>query len=68
MYNINYFISKVNQIREKVPDIALTSDVIVGFPNETDELFDVTIENIKKRKSIFLQSVSCFEKIVMFCS
>ena len=24
--------------------------------------------NIKKRKSIFLQSVSCFGKIVMFCS
>ena len=47
-YDINYFINKVNDIRKKVPDIAITTDVIVGFPNETDELFKTTLENIKK--------------------
>ena len=47
-YDINYFINKVNDIRKKVPDIAITTDVIVGFPNETDELFKTTVENIKK--------------------
>lgn len=46
-YDINYFKNMVSKIRSKIPDIALTSDVIVGFPNETDELFNKTIENIQ---------------------
>ena len=47
-YDINYFINKVNEIRKIRPNISLTTDVIVGFPSETDELFDETIETIKK--------------------
>lgn len=46
-YNIEYFKNMINKIREKVPNIAITTDVIVGFPNETDELFNKTVENIK---------------------
>ena len=46
-YDINYFKEIVSKIRNKIPNIALTSDVIVGFPNETDELFHETIKNIK---------------------
>ena len=46
-YDINYFKEIVSKIRNKIPNIALTSDVIVGFPNETDELFQETIKNIK---------------------
>ena len=47
-YDINYFINKVNEIRKVRPDISLTTDVIVGFPNETEEDFKEMIENIKK--------------------
>ena len=47
-YNIEYFKNIINKIREKVPNIAITTDVIVGFPYETDELFNKTVENIKE--------------------
>ena len=46
-YNKDQFISKLQKIREAVPDIALTTDVIVGFPGETDENFKETIQTIK---------------------
>lgn len=47
-YNIDYFINKIEKIRTIRPDISITTDVIVGFPGETDEEFNNTIENIKK--------------------
>ena len=47
-YDMNYFIDRINKIRQIRPNIAITTDVIVGFPNETDEDFDITKENIKK--------------------
>lgn len=47
-YNVDDFITKVNRIREARPDIAITTDVIVGFPGESDEEFNETVEFIKK--------------------
>ena len=47
-YNINYFIDKINKIRSIRPNIAITTDVIVGFPSETTCDFNETKENIKK--------------------
>ena len=47
-YDINYFINKINELRSIRPDISITTDVIVGFPFETEELFQETINNIKK--------------------
>lgn len=38
-YDKNYFIEKINKIRSIRPDISITTDVIVGFPGEDDELF-----------------------------
>ena len=49
-YDMQYFINKINQIRSIRKDIAITSDVIVGFPGETDADFNITKENIKKIK------------------
>ena len=47
-YNVDDFINKVNRIRNVRPDIAFTTDVIVGFPGETEEEFLETVNFIKK--------------------
>ncbi len=47
-YDINYFIDKINKLRSIRPNMSITTDVIVGFPNETADLFEETISNIKK--------------------
>lgn len=47
-YDKEYFIDKINKIRNIRKDISITTDVIVGFPSETDELFNETIDTIKK--------------------
>lgn len=46
-YNVDDFIKKVEKIREVRPDIAITTDVIVGFPGETEEEFIETFNFIK---------------------
>ena len=47
-YDMKYFFDKIDSLREIRPDISITTDVIVGFPGETDELFLETVDNIKK--------------------
>lgn len=49
-YLTPYFLDKVEKIREIRPDISLTTDVIVGFPGETEEDFLDTINFCKKIK------------------
>ena len=38
-YTIEYYASLVDDIRTRMPDASIGSDVIVGFPGETDEDF-----------------------------
>ena len=47
-YDLDYFFNKINEIRTIRPDIAISTDVIVGFPGETEELFNTTIDTCKK--------------------
>ena len=49
-YDKEYFINKIEQIRSIRPNISITTDVIVGFPGETEEEFLDTIDTIKKVK------------------
>lgn len=49
-YDTIYFKNKINEIRNIRPDISITTDVIVGFPGETDELFNETVQTIKDIK------------------
>ena len=46
-YDIKYFIDKINKIRKIRPEMNFTTDLIVGFPEETDEDFKETINNLK---------------------
>ncbi len=43
-YNRQRYMDRVALIREHVPDCALTTDIIVGFPGETEEDFTETLE------------------------
>ena len=47
-YDKEQYIDLALKIRKEIPDIALTTDIIVGFPGETDEDVDDTIDVIKK--------------------
>ena len=49
-YTTDIFKEKVNMIREYFPDAGITSDVIVGFPNETDDDFKDTLDYVKEIK------------------
>lgn len=46
-YDLKTFINNVLAIKEKVKDIAITSDVIVGFPDESEENFIDTLNTCK---------------------
>jgi tRNA-2-methylthio-N6-dimethylallyladenosine synthase len=43
-YNRERYMARVEQIREAVPDCAITTDIIVGFPGEAEEDFSRTLE------------------------
>jgi tRNA-2-methylthio-N6-dimethylallyladenosine synthase len=43
-YNRERYMDRVAQIREHLPDVALTTDIIVGFPSETEWDFEQTLE------------------------
>jgi len=47
-YDKEFFLNKINTIRSIKEDISFTTDVIVGFPSETEEDFKETLEFIKE--------------------
>ena len=47
-YDLDYFFAKIAEIRSIRPNISISTDVIVGFPGETEELFETTIDTCKK--------------------
>lgn len=49
-YDVDYFVKKIETIRKEIPDISITTDLIVGFPNETEEDFKDTIKLLNEIK------------------
>lgn len=47
-YTVDGFLEKVDLVRERIPDIALSTDVIVGFPGETEEEFEATLSLLRR--------------------
>jgi len=47
-YTVAEFEAKIHELRVILPNLSLTTDVIVGFPGETDELFAETVATLKR--------------------
>ena len=56
-YTKEQFLDLAYKIKEKVPNVAITTDIIVGFPGETEEDFEDTLDVVQKVK---------FEQVFMF--
>ncbi len=49
-YDMERYMGIVDCIREKMPEATITSDIIVGFPGETEEDFEGTLEALKRAR------------------
>ena len=49
-YTREHYLELINYAKERIPDVALTSDIIVGFPGETYEDFQETLSLIREVK------------------
>jgi tRNA-2-methylthio-N6-dimethylallyladenosine synthase len=49
-YNRERYMDRVALIREHLPDCAITTDIIVGFPGETEEDFEQTLEVVEETR------------------
>jgi tRNA-2-methylthio-N6-dimethylallyladenosine synthase len=48
IYTVEQYVEKVQMLREIVPNVALGTDIIVGFPTETEEEFQQTYDRMKE--------------------
>ena len=49
-YTKEEYIELFNKIKDRVPDVSITTDIIVGFPGETEEDFNDTLDIVEKLK------------------
>ena len=53
-YTREYYFALVDRIREHVPGISITTDIIVGYPGETDNDFKETLDLVERVKFDFV--------------
>ena len=56
-YSKEQYLNLVDKMKKKIPNLTLSTDIIVGFPGETDEEFEDTLDVVRKVK---------FEQVYMF--
>ena len=56
-YTEEQYLQLVDKMKNKIPNVAFSTDIIVGFPGETEEDFEDTLDVVKK---------VCFEQVFMF--
>ncbi len=56
-YTKEQYLNLVDKMKAKIPNLTLSTDIIVGFPGETDEEFEDTLDVVRKVK---------FEQVYMF--
>lgn len=47
-YTVAHYISKIEYLREKIPEVSLTADILMGFPGETEEDVELTLDLMKR--------------------
>ncbi|MCT4641744.1 MAG: tRNA (N6-isopentenyl adenosine(37)-C2)-methylthiotransferase MiaB [Bacteriovoracaceae bacterium] len=55
-YSIEHYLERLESIRAANPDIVISSDIIAGFPNETEEEHKETLDLLRKAKFDFIYS------------
>lgn len=53
-YKVDEFINKINKIKEAREDVSITTDIIVGFPLESEDEFNETLDTVKNIKFSFV--------------
>ncbi|GIV11712.1 MAG: tRNA-2-methylthio-N(6)-dimethylallyladenosine synthase [Fimbriimonadales bacterium] len=48
LYTVEQFEAIIHKLRERVPGVSVTTDIIVGFPGETDEQFENTLKVVER--------------------
>ncbi|NLC16336.1 MAG: tRNA (N6-isopentenyl adenosine(37)-C2)-methylthiotransferase MiaB [Clostridiales bacterium] len=47
-YTREYYLDRIDYLRKKIPNVGISSDVIVGFPGETEQDFEDTLDLVKQ--------------------